>query len=168
MKLTTIIGTAIAAVGLAASGATVAATGAPTVAPTIAPTLAPTPTATPMPTATPPSAPTPTPALVPPPPTIFPLCQAGSHAYDWQVSSETQQDNWNIDFRNSLNSPWLFLASSNAAIDFETPSSAGKTLYVRWDSYPGAGTSTAQADTTPCFVAPSVPGTGAGLLGQQT
>jgi hypothetical protein len=37
MKLTTIIGTAIAAVGLAASGATVAATGAPTLAPTVAP-----------------------------------------------------------------------------------------------------------------------------------
>lgn len=142
MKLTTIFGSAIAAVGLAACGSTVAPAVSPTLAltvsPTVAPTVAPTPT------------PTPTPALVPPPPTIFPLCQAGSNAYDWQVSSVTQQDNWNIDYRNSLVGVWRFLSSSNAAIDFETPSAVGKTLYVRWDSYPDAGTSTAQADTTSC------------------
>jgi hypothetical protein len=41
MKLTTIIGTAIAAVGLAASGATVAATGAPTLAPSPSPSASP-------------------------------------------------------------------------------------------------------------------------------
>jgi hypothetical protein len=64
MKLTTIIGTAIAAVGLAACSSTVVTT-APlaTPTPTVAPTVAPTPTATPAPTptATPTATPTPTP-----------------------------------------------------------------------------------------------------------
>lgn len=61
MKLTTIIGTTIAAVGLAACGATVTptsrpATPSPTVAPTPTPTATPAPTAMPTPTATPPPA----------------------------------------------------------------------------------------------------------------
>lgn len=90
------------------------------------------------------------PALLPPP-TIFPLCRAGSRVYSWQVSSHTQQVNWNIDIRNSLVGEWIFVSTGgNAAVDFDTPSAAGKTLYVRWDWYPGAGTSTAHADTTPC------------------
>jgi hypothetical protein len=66
MKLTTIIGTAIAALGLAACGSTVAPTARPsTPTPTVAPTVAPTPTATPAPTPTatpiPTANPTPTP-----------------------------------------------------------------------------------------------------------
>jgi hypothetical protein len=89
---------------------------------------------------------------------VFPLTGhgTGSKVYDWQVSetwqgsAETQQDNWNIDSRYSLGGMWLFLSSSQQAFDFETPSSAEKTLYVRWHSYPDAGTATAQADTTPC------------------
>jgi hypothetical protein len=145
MKLTTIIGTAIAAVGLAACGSTVTPTVAPTLTATVEPTLAPTPTATPTPT----PSPTPTPTVIPPP-TIFPLCQSASTGYNWQVSSQTSQDNWNIDYRFSPSGMWIKLTSSNAAIDFATPSAAGTTLYVRWDSYPGAGTATAQADTTPC------------------
>jgi hypothetical protein len=144
MKVASILGTAIAAVGLAACGSPVA----PTVSPTLAPTVSPTVASTLAPTVAP--TPTPTPALVPPPPTILPLCQAGSNAYDWQVSSVTQQDNWNIDYRYALVGVWIFLPNKNAAIDFETPSGVGKTLYVRWDSYRDAGTSTAQADTTPC------------------
>src|ERR1022692_1343538 len=132
MKLTTIVGTAIAAVGLAACGSPAT--------PTVEPTLAATPTATPTPTPSP--TPTPTPVVVPPP-TIFPLCQSASNRYDWQVSSQTSQDNWNIDYRFSPSGMWIKLTSSNAAIDFTTPSAAGTTLYVRWDSYPDAGTSTA-------------------------
>jgi hypothetical protein len=58
MKLTTIIGSAIAAVGLAACGSTAAApTARPTVAPTVAPTSAPTSAPTAAPTATPTPAP---------------------------------------------------------------------------------------------------------------
>ena len=90
------------------------------------------------------------PALLPPP-TIFPLCRSGSGVYDWQVSSDTRQVNWNIDIRYSPVGTWTTLsANGNAVIDFTTPSAEGKTLYVGWDSYPGAGISTAQADTTPC------------------
>jgi hypothetical protein len=63
MKLTTIFGSAIAAVGLAACGSTVAPTISPTLALTVAPTVAPTPTATP--TATP--IPTPSPSESPSP-----------------------------------------------------------------------------------------------------
>jgi hypothetical protein len=92
------------------------------------------------------------PALLPPP-RIFQLCRSSSSVYSWQVSNESdiQQVNWNIDIRYSLVGAWIFLSTDgNAAVDFDTPSSAGKTLYVRWDWYPGAGTSTAQADTTLC------------------
>jgi hypothetical protein len=90
------------------------------------------------------------PALLPPP-TILPLCRAGGSVYSWQVSSDTQQVSWNIDVRYSLTGAWTFLnTGGNAVIDFNTPAAAGKALYVRWDLYPGAGTSSAQADTTPC------------------
>jgi hypothetical protein len=90
------------------------------------------------------------PALLPPP-TIYPVCRAGSSVYSWQVSSDTEQVNWNIDISNSLAGTWTFVsAGGNAAVDFNTPTAAGKTLYVRWAWYPDAGTSTAQADTTTC------------------
>ncbi len=62
MKLTTIISTAIAAVGLAACGSTaVAPTARPTLAPTVAATVAPTVAPTTAPTAIPTVAPTPKP-----------------------------------------------------------------------------------------------------------
>ena len=65
MKLTTIIGTAIAAVGLAACGSTAGAppTARPTLALTVAPTVAPTLAPTAAPTLAPTAAPTPTPKL---------------------------------------------------------------------------------------------------------
>lgn len=59
MKLKTVIGTAIAAVGLVACGSTVSPTLAPTVSPTVPATTAS--TATPTPTAPPTAVPTPTP-----------------------------------------------------------------------------------------------------------
>ncbi|MEA2637036.1 MAG: hypothetical protein QOE18_93 [Chloroflexota bacterium] len=241
MRLTTIIGAAIAIVGLAACGSTVAPivsptlepTVASTIAPTVAPTVAPTPTATPVllsPPTGPPiltalCAPSPmkfawtvsfgekennynidlsfnagstftteetsatqpysfytpnaldqgtilvrwhsypsagisagtdadsvmcNPALLPPP-TIFPLCRSGSGVYSWNVSSATQQVSWDIDIRYSLVGSWIFQsAGGNAGIDFDTPSAVGTRLYVRWANYPGDGTSTALADTTPC------------------
>lgn len=62
MKLTTIIGTVIAAIGLAACGSTAAA---PTVRPTPTPTVAPTATPTPVATPTPTPMPTPTPTAKP-------------------------------------------------------------------------------------------------------
>jgi hypothetical protein len=67
MKLTTIFGSAIAAVGLAACGSTVAPTVSPTLALTVAPTVAPTPTATPALTPTAISIPTPSPSDSPSP-----------------------------------------------------------------------------------------------------
>jgi len=71
MKLTTIFGSAIAAVGLAACGSTVAPTVSPTLALTVGGTLAPTPSATPTATPTPtPTALTATPTPVPTTPTI--------------------------------------------------------------------------------------------------
>jgi hypothetical protein len=143
MKLTTIIGTAIAAVGLAACGSPATPTVAPSLTSTVEPTVEATPTATPTPTLSP------TPAVIPPP-TIFPLRQSASNRYDWQAASQTPQDNWNIDYRSSPSGMWIKLTSSNAAIDFTTPSSAGTTVYVRWDSYPDAGISAALADTAPC------------------
>jgi hypothetical protein len=90
------------------------------------------------------------PALLPPP-TIFPLCRSGGSVYSWQVSSATQQVSWDIDIRYSLAGSWISLSSGgNSAIDFDTPAAVGNRLYVRWAFYPGAGTSTALADTTPC------------------
>jgi hypothetical protein len=92
------------------------------------------------------------PALLPTP-RIFQLCRPTSSVYSWQVSNKTdvQQVNWNIDIRSSLTGDWNFVSmDDNVAVDFNTPASLGKTLYVRWDWYPGAGTSTAQADTTLC------------------
>ena len=63
MKLKSVIGSAIAAVGLAACGSTVAPTVSPTLAPTVSPTGPATtaPTATQIPTAPPTAVPTPTP-----------------------------------------------------------------------------------------------------------
>jgi hypothetical protein len=55
MKITTIVGTLVAALGLAACGSTAA----PSVSPTLALTVAPTPTATPIPTPSPPESPSP-------------------------------------------------------------------------------------------------------------
>lgn len=74
MKLTTIIGAAIALVGLAACGSTATptvrpSTQTPTIAPTVAPTVAPTLAPTVAPTLTPTVAPTPTPTATPVPPT---------------------------------------------------------------------------------------------------
>ena len=90
------------------------------------------------------------PALLPPP-TIVPLCRSAHSVYEWQVSSITQQVNWNFDIRYSLAGAWTSMSTDgNSAVDFTTPASAGKRLYVRWDSYPVAGTSTAQADTSLC------------------
>jgi hypothetical protein len=65
MKLTTIIGAAIAAAGLAACGSAATPTARPTVTPTVAPTTAPTatPTATPTPAPSPVPTPTPKPQL---------------------------------------------------------------------------------------------------------
>src|ERR1700726_2239287 len=77
MKLTTIFGSAIAAVGLAACGSTVAPTISPTLPLTFAPTVAPTPTATPSPSESPSSS-----ASASPSPTEGPCgygpCQTGA------------------------------------------------------------------------------------------
>ncbi len=89
------------------------------------------------------------PALLPPP-TVLPLCEAASGGYDWQVRSSTQQVSWSIDLRYSLNGDWTYYASTSASFVFETPGADGKTLYVRWSFYPGAGTSTAHASTKSC------------------
>jgi outer membrane receptor protein involved in Fe transport len=89
------------------------------------------------------------PALLPPP-TILPLCQAASGGYDWQVSSSTKQVSWSIDLRYSPTGDWTYYASTSASFVFEMPEAEGKTLYVRWAFYPGAGTSTAHASTTRC------------------
>jgi hypothetical protein len=89
------------------------------------------------------------PALLPPP-TIVPLCEAASGGYDWQVSSSTQQVSWSIDLRYSLTGNWTYYASTSASFVFETHAADGKTLYVRWSFYPGAGTSIAHASTKIC------------------
>jgi|HubBroStandDraft_6_1064221.scaffolds.fasta_scaffold00015_133 hypothetical protein len=260
MKLTAIIGTAIAAIVLAACGSTVASTGTPTPSPTgfstpsstvgstPSPTAAPTPTGTPLPL-TPPSGPpvltalcapsatefawrvsfgqtesnynvdlsftagatftlketsttqpytfdtpnapgqqlilvrwdsypsagvsngtnadsdlctaTPSPTLLAVlPPKILPACQPVSGVYDWEVfeawqgpTGITQQDqrgDFSIDHRPSPGDAWALLSSNQPSFYFETPTSDGTTLYVRWHDYAGAGTSTAQADATPC------------------
>lgn len=67
MKRTTVIGTAVAALGLAACGSASVPRVTPTSAATVAPTVAP--TATPVPTPSPTLVPTPSPTPVPPSPT---------------------------------------------------------------------------------------------------
>jgi hypothetical protein len=77
MKLTTIFGSAIAAVGLAACGSTVA----PTISPTLALTVAPTPTATPIPTPSPSESPSSSASASPSPtegPCGYGPCQTGA------------------------------------------------------------------------------------------
>jgi Concanavalin A-like lectin/glucanases superfamily len=77
-KRTTIVGTAIAALGLAACGSTVVPRATPTPAPTVTATTAP--TATPVPASSPTPVPTPSPTPVPPSPTHW--WQANGNAND--------------------------------------------------------------------------------------
>ncbi len=88
MKLTTIIGTAIAAVSLAACGSTVAPTITPTLAPPVGATVAPTPSATvaPTPSATTTATPISTPAPITPTITVTacdPVGAAGGGEIAW-------------------------------------------------------------------------------------
>ncbi len=94
------------------------------------------------------------------PPTIVPACQPASNVYSWQVietwqgpTEATKQDelgDFSVDERTNPSRSWVLVSSNHLSLTFETPTSDGKTVYVRWHDYPGAGTSTAQADTTPC------------------
>jgi len=84
MKVTIVIGSAIAALGLAACGSTVAPTGSPTPALTVGATVAPTSTATPAPTPT--ATPISTPAPITPTITVTacdPVGTAGGGAIAW-------------------------------------------------------------------------------------
>jgi hypothetical protein len=94
------------------------------------------------------------------PPTIVPACQPASNVYAWEVietwqgpTEVTKQDelgDFSVDERPNPGWSWDRVFSSQLSLTFETPTSDGKTVYVRWHDYPGAGTSTAQADTTRC------------------
>jgi hypothetical protein len=92
------------------------------------------------------------PALITPP-FVLPVCRPSRSLYSWQASNtaDIQLVNWNIDFRTSVSGDWTFVsAGDSGGVEFNTLSSAGKTLYVRWDWYPNGGTTTAQADTQIC------------------
>jgi hypothetical protein len=91
MKLTTVFGSAIAAIGLAACGSTVAPTVSPTLAPTLPATTSPTGTATPTPAATS------TPAATPAPQTLVltETCDSTSRgAYPGTVSFAGGIEGW--------------------------------------------------------------------------
>ncbi|HEY6468602.1 MAG TPA: hypothetical protein VI434_02435 [Candidatus Dormibacteraeota bacterium] len=111
MKLTTVIGTAIAIVGLAACGSTVTPTARPTmatVALTPAPTAAPTPTATPAPSATP-----------TPPPVLTETCDGSAKAESAGSVSFTD-DTPGFDFvayGPGLQGGWAGAATSDAKGD---------------------------------------------------
>ena len=80
MQLTTVIGTAIAAVGLAACGSTVAPTVSPTSALTVGATVAPTTSATPTPTPTATPTPSATPTSAPPVLVLVETCDGSANA----------------------------------------------------------------------------------------
>jgi hypothetical protein len=102
MKLTTIVGTVIAAVGLAACGSTaVTPTARPTLAPTVAATVAPTVAPTTAPTAIPTVAPTPTAKPTP------------KGIYVTTTCSGTAQGNGSITFHNVKLGDWAMVGYSD-------------------------------------------------------
>ncbi|HVC41698.1 MAG TPA: hypothetical protein VND54_06955 [Candidatus Saccharimonadales bacterium] len=167
MNVATIIGTAIATVGLAACGSTVARTVAPTLTPTVAPTLPPTvaptlaptlaPTVTPTPTASP--TPTPTPAFVPPtaPPTLTALCAPNSTEFAWQVSFGETESNYNVDLSFTAGATFpVEETSATQPYTFYTPNAPDEQLIlVRWDSYPSLVSDGTNADSDLCQTPPA-------------
>jgi hypothetical protein len=101
MKLTTIIGTAIAALSLAACGSTVSPTARPA---TPTPTVAPTPTAIPTPTPTPTATPAPTPTPTPQGTYVTTTCSSGDSATSIEPI---------ITFHNVKIGDWLLFGGSD-------------------------------------------------------
>ncbi|MGD1033833.1 MAG: hypothetical protein ABR977_05330, partial [Candidatus Dormibacteria bacterium] len=83
-------------------------------------------------------------------PVVTAVCSASpSSTNGWQVSSTLTVPNYNIDYSATGTGGWVEVTSATVPFTFDTPTSLGTKLYVRWDSAPSKTTGPVSAASCP-------------------